>query len=193
MEDFVLTRDEESEQVISFFPIFALALNFFSRIFFISSIVVVETRKKIIGNPQTCISQLHNKKEEKKECFKCASPTDVKAIDCGHYFCLACTKEQGCEYCGMLASVNDEQFIEHIEKEIKARKELIKWENDFEMHQKKCEVCLECKQHICGTSDTESGHQHKPYDLHNVVEVLNSNKLDLYSKIKEYREKVLRR
>ena|SRR3990167_1537108 len=29
MEDFVLTRDEESEQVISFFPIFALALNFF--------------------------------------------------------------------------------------------------------------------------------------------------------------------
>src|SRR3990167_6327110 len=121
------------------FLFFSLLFIFFVRVFYISDLIVIEKRQEIIGNPQ----RLHAK--NKTECLKCQSATNTTKIGCGHYFCCECISEQGCELCGMLASVEDaEVFVLQIEKEINATKQTMKWEKEFEEHQADGKVCLEC-------------------------------------------------
>src|SRR3990167_5093220 len=118
MKDFVLTIDqaEGTEQATSLFIVLEYFLMFlycilflFCRGFFIADVVVVEKRQEMIGNPQRLPAANNN--VEQVECLNCQSKNTTR-IGCGHYFCCECISEQGCELCGMLASVSDaEAFL----------------------------------------------------------------------------------
>ena len=87
-----------------------------------------------MGNPQ----RLPEKKKsiEKAECLNCQAATNTKRIACGHYFCSKCISEQGCELCGMLASIDDtETFVWQLEKELEARTQASQLEKESEERQ----------------------------------------------------------
>ena len=87
-----------------------------------------------MGNPQRLPAK--KKSVEKAECLNCQAATNTKRIACGHYFCSKCISDQGCELCGMLASIDDtETFVWQLEKELEARTQASQWEKESEERQ----------------------------------------------------------
>ena len=91
------------------------------------------------------------------------------------------SKDAGCVACWPVA------FVLQLEKEMESRKQAMKWEKEFEEHQADGKVCLECKKRVCGIEI----HEHKVYDLQQVLLATESTKKFFSAKIKEHKRSLV--